>query len=133
MTEVWFRAMLIVIGSVFGSGGFWAFLQVIMRRRDTRRDAMTQLMMGLAQAKITEFGLEYIDRGSVTHEEYENLLKYLYEPYKALGGNGSAQRIMTVVSNLPFRPRSDHSGIFRNREEGWTNNVQIVRQDAIAE
>lgn len=124
MTEVWFRAILIVVGSVLGSGGFWAFL----RSKDTRRDATTRLMMGLAYIQLTTLGLQYIDRGSVTKDEYEDYRKYFYEPYKALGGNGVAERIMRDVSNLPFRPHDGHAEIFRNREEGWVNNVRVVRR-----
>jgi hypothetical protein len=124
MTEVWFRAILIVVGSVLGSGGFWAFL----RSMDTRRDATTRLMMGLAYIQITTLGLRYIERGSITKDEYEDYRKYFFEPYKALGGNGVAERIMRDVSNLPFRPHDGHAEIFRNREEGWVNNVRVVRR-----
>lgn len=83
--------------------------------------------MGLAQAQIISLGSQYLDRGSVTHDEYENLYKYLYEPYKELGGNGPAERVMRNVSNLPSRPHANHPEIFRNREEpeGWVNNVRV--------
>lgn len=33
----------------------------------------------------------------------ENLNTYLYEPYKKLGGNGSALRVMQEVNKLPIR------------------------------
>ena len=36
-------------------------------------------------------------------DEYENLNTYLYEPYKKLGGNGSALRVMQEVNKLPIR------------------------------
>ena len=122
MSEVWLRVLVII----FGSGGFSTGLWAYVRSRDTNRKAKDRLMMGLAQAQIIAFGIEYINRGSVTHDEYENLYTYLYEPYKALGGNGSAERIMRNVSNLPLRPHRDHAEIFRNREEGWVNNVRVV-------
>jgi hypothetical protein len=48
-------------------------------------------------------GMRYIDRGWITQDEYENLNTYLYEPYKKLGGNGSALRVMQEVNKLPIR------------------------------
>lgn len=48
-------------------------------------------------------GLGCIDRGWFTQDEYENLNTYLYEPYKKLGGNGSALRVMQEVNKLPIR------------------------------
>lgn len=37
-----------------------------------------------------------------TQDEFENLYKYLYKPYKDCGGNGSAERIMEQVKKLPY-------------------------------
>jgi hypothetical protein len=132
MTEVWLRVILIIFGSTMGSTGFWVFL----RSKDSRRNATTRLMMGLAYVQITTIGLQYIDRGSVTKDEYEDLDTYFYQPYVALGGNGTAKRIMQEVQRLPLRPHEFHTEIFRNREEGWVNNVRVVsrgRQEASPE
>ena len=38
---------------------------------------------------------------------YENLSKYLYSPYKKLGGNGSAERVMRQVDQLPIHASAD--------------------------
>ena len=134
MSEVWLRVLAIIIGS----GGFTTGLWTYIRSRDNTRKAKDRLTMGLAQAQIIALGLEYIKRGSVTYDEYENLYKYLYLPYKELNGNGSAERVMLRVQNLPFQPRQDHSDIFRNPEQRWDNNVRIAsgvnnRQEASSE
>lgn len=47
--------------------------------------------------------MEYIKRGWITKDEYEDLRDYLYKPYKELGGNGSAERIMLEVDKLEIR------------------------------
>jgi hypothetical protein len=123
MTDVWIRAIGIVVCSVLGSGGLWAYLQ----SKDTRRSATTRLLMGVAYAQITTLGVSYLDRGWITKDEYEELNKYFYEPYKALGGNGVAERVMNGVSRLPLRSHSEYAEIFRNRQtEGYVNNVQLV-------
>lgn len=49
---------------------------------------------------MVALGMTYIERGWITKDEYENLSDYLYEPYKALGGNGSAKRVMEGVNRL---------------------------------
>jgi hypothetical protein len=50
-----------------------------------------------------ELGGEYIERGWISRDEYENLHDYLYKPYKELGGNGSAERVMQEVNKLPIK------------------------------
>lgn len=130
MDEVWIRVITIIAGSVFGSTGMWSFL----RSRDTKREATTRLMMGMARETITTHGLAYIERGYITKEEFDELDKYFYKPYVALGGNGTAEKVMAEVSRLPFSSRSRLSGISRNRDsEGWSSNVRVVsRQEADA-
>src|SRR6201999_4009750 len=97
--DAWLRALTITVTTVFGTGGFWAYL----RSRDTTQDAKTKLMMGVAYKEITTLGGSYIDRGSVTKDEYEDLYNLFYKPYSDLGGNGVCTRIMNQVERLPFR------------------------------
>jgi hypothetical protein len=80
------------------SGGFWVYL----RRRREAKDANTVLLMGLAHDKIVYFGMKYIEKGFVTKDEYDDLIRYFYQPYIALGGNGTAERIMLLVQRLPL-------------------------------
>jgi hypothetical protein len=61
------------------------------------------MILGLGHDKILSLGKEYIARGWITADEYENLHDYLYIPYKNMGGNGSAERIMEEVKKLPIK------------------------------
>ena len=88
----------VVVGALTSSG-LWAFLQ----SRADKKDAKTELLLGIAHDRIMYLGMEYINRGSITRAEYENLNTYLFKPYEKLGGNGSASRIMDVVNTLPFK------------------------------
>ena len=90
---------LTVLAAVLASSGFWAFLQ----RRGERKDVRAQMLMGLAHDRILFLGRSYVSRGYVTQAEYENLDKYLYQPYRKLGGNGTAERIMKELERLPLR------------------------------
>lgn len=97
------KSLILVLGGVFASSGLWAFIM----KRDQNNSALSQMVVGLAHDRIVFLGLLYIDRGYITHDEYENLQVYLFVPYEGLGGNGSAERIMKDVNNLPIR-KSTH-------------------------
>lgn len=60
------------------------------------------LLIGLAHDRIINLGKEYIRRGSITAGEYDDLYTYLYVPYRKGGGNGTAEKIMKEVAELPI-------------------------------
>lgn len=100
--EFWAEMAITIICSVLASSGLWA---IILKRID-RKDAKTELLMGIAHDRIIFLGMSYINRGYITQDEYENLYAYLYEPYKKVSGGeefGSAGRVMTEVDRLPIR------------------------------
>lgn len=95
----WLKTALTIVASVLASSGFWAFIQTV---RD-KKDARTQMLIGLAHDRIIFLGMKYIEQGWIAQSEYENLHRYLYQPYHKMGGNGSAERIMREVDKLPIR------------------------------
>lgn len=97
------QTLVTVICSVFASSGLWAFLS----KKFDKNNAERKMIKGLGHSKIMETGMVYINRGWITKDEYEDLYTYLYEPYKALGGNGSAERIMEEVRKLPIKKRGE--------------------------
>ena len=100
--EPWIQMMFAMVGSVVASSGFWT----CMIKRTDHRDVQTEMLIGLGHDRIVYLGLQYIDRGYVTQDEYENLYEYLYRPYEKMGGNGSAKRIMNEVDKLPIHNKS---------------------------
>lgn len=92
-------ALIAAVGGVVSSSGLWAIVQ----KKSATNTALTRLLMGLAYDKIVTLGMQYIRRGWISKDEYEEYLKYLVEPYKDMGGNGVAERIADEVSHLPFR------------------------------
>lgn len=95
----WMELVITIFCSVLASSGLWAYLL----RKDEKKDATKEMIVGLAHDRIVYLGITYIDRGYITNDEYENLRTYLYEPYERLGGNGSARKIMNLVDDLPIR------------------------------
>lgn len=94
--------IIAVVSAAAASSGFWAYIQ----RRHDKKDAKTELLVGLAHDIIISKGMVYIERGWITQEEYENLNDYIYQPYKKNGGNGSAERVMNEVNRLPIHKSS---------------------------
>jgi len=90
--------VITVITAVFASTGFWAFVTGFL----DRKSAQKELLVGLAHDRIIYLGGLYLERGSITKDEYENLHDYLYKPYAKLGGNGTAQKVMEDVKKLPI-------------------------------
>ena len=96
-----------LMAGLFGSG-FCSLLTFLIQRSDKKKDkkgeeldAQGEMLMGLGHDRITYLGAKYLERGSITVGEYENLNRYLYQPYKKLGGNGTAEKIMNQVKELP--------------------------------
>ena len=91
------QMIVTVICAVLASSGFWAFVQ----KKSDKNTAEQRLLIGLAHDRIIWLGMQYIERGWITQDEYENLHDYLYIPYSEAGGNGSAKKVMMHVDNLP--------------------------------
>lgn len=101
----WLQTLVTILGTLAASSGFWAYVQY----KDHGRKQNNQLLLGLAYDKIISMGMEYISRGWITRDEYEDYRRFLYEPYKALGGNGVTERIAAEVSNLPLKSRAKYA------------------------
>lgn len=99
------QTLVTILLALIGSAGFWGYLDARRARRekkDNKKNANTRLLVGMAHDRIIFLGMKYVERGFITKDEYENLNDYLYEPYAAAGGNGSAKRVMEEVRKLPL-------------------------------
>ena len=96
--EPWLQITLTIFSSVLASSGLWAYIQ----KHEDKKDVKTEMLIGLGHDRIVYLGMNYIERGYITKDEYENLNDYLYKPYAKMGGNGSAKRIMNEIDKLPI-------------------------------
>ena len=88
--------IITVVISVLGSSGLWAFLL----NRSTAKSASERMILGLAHAEIFRQCEAFLRRGGITKEELEDLDKYLFKPYKELGGNGTAESMVEQCHKL---------------------------------
>jgi hypothetical protein len=98
----WTQIIITIFTSVLASSGLWAFLGSRLDRRVERRSAEKEILLGIAHIELVFFGMQYIDRGWISKDEYDTL-QDLYKPYKKLGGNGSGTKIMNEVEKLPLK------------------------------
>jgi len=96
----WLQIALTIFASVMASSGLWAFLGNRFDKRSAERD----ILIGIGHIELAFFGMQYIERGWITKDEYETM-KELYDPYIKLGGNGSGKKIMSEVEKLPIHER----------------------------
>ena len=92
-----------IIIAVFASTGLWSFISMLVQRYMERKSDYAMMMRGLGHDRICYLGEYYIKRGCITRDEYKNLVDYLYIPYKRLGGNGTAEKVVNEVKQLPLK------------------------------
>lgn len=92
--------VLTLVTAILASSGLWAFLGNRLERNNAERE----LIVGIGHIELVFFGMQYIERGWITRDEYETM-QGLYEPYVRLGGNGSGTKIMKELEKLPIRDK----------------------------
>ena len=92
--------VLTFVTALLASSGLWAFLG----SRLERNNAEKELIIGIGHIELVFFGMQYIERGWITRDEYETM-QDLYKPYVKLGGNGSGTKIMKELEKLPIRDK----------------------------
>ena len=108
----WVEWFVTILCAVIASSGFWGLIQKISSKKDVK----AKVLIGLGHDRIIYLGMKFIQRGYITKDEYENLHDYLYLPYKEMGGNGSAERIMQEVNRLPIREHKIQRGDIHESE-----------------
>lgn len=96
-------AAVAIFASIMASGGFWAFLQAKVASAKKQSAATEKVLLGVAHELIMTRAKDYIARGWITTDEYEDLYKYLIEPYRDLGGNGIIENLIRQINNLPIK------------------------------
>lgn len=105
MNPFYGNLVLAVVTGLLGSGGT-GLIMFLVQRHDQRKGLwarQTEMLLGIAHDRIVYLGGQYIERGEITSEELDDFNRYLYEPYAALGGNGTGKTIWTRVNALPIR------------------------------
>ena len=95
---------LTFIGAIFGSSGFWLIVQKFIESKS----ALRQMVFGIGYERLVSACRKYIDAGWISLDELEELDKHLYQPYKQMGGNGTAELLMEKVNQLPNKQEENN-------------------------
>jgi hypothetical protein len=101
----WIELAVTVVCAVFASNGFWS----LMEKLREKKDAKYKMILGLGHDRIIQLCEKYLEQGWVSVNDYEDLYKYLYLPYKSMGGNGTVEKLMGLVQKLPTSPPPNNS------------------------
>lgn len=87
------------VTALLGSSGIWMWIKT----KSDRGISEDKLLLAVARTQLVEQGHEYLKRGYITMDEYEEYEDH-YKLYSDLGGNGLARRIFEQVDDLPMMP-----------------------------
>jgi hypothetical protein len=85
---------------VIVTGMTFIFKMLLNNAKESK--AIKDGMKGILHNDIIYRCKKYLIIGYVTLEDMEEL-EYLFKPYKLLGGNGTAEKLMNRVYNLPIK------------------------------
>lgn len=101
--------IMYLLGLVFGSSGLSAIIVAIINNRYSRKSKADAKLDAIIEAnkvfmidRIRYIGESYINRGSITLDEKENVMR-LYAAYKGLNGNGDLDTVMAEINKLPIK------------------------------
>lgn len=106
-------AIITALGGILSANGLWTFLS----SKKSKNGELTRMIVGLGHSSICELCEKYIIRGYIAQDEYEDLIDYIYTPYKKLGGNGTAEKMVNEVEKLPIVPHNHYLLKKKGKEE----------------
>ncbi len=89
-----------IICAIFSSVGFWTFINNVYQNAREKQSAERKALLGLLHEKLSERASFFIARGAITTSEYDDFIRYVYDPYVGLGGNGTGEKLKKEVDNL---------------------------------
>lgn len=94
--------IITLVVAIFGSTGFWSVINLIIQKREQKKSAETKAIVALLHDRIYSLCADMLEKGYITTKEHSNL-EFLYKPYIALGGNGTARIMKEQVDNLEIK------------------------------
>lgn len=92
--------MVTIICAIFSSVGFWTFINNVYQNLREKESAERKALLGLLHEKVKSEANAFIAQGSITSSDYEDFVRYVYEPYVGLGGNGTGEKLKREVDRL---------------------------------
>lgn len=87
--------MVTIVASVLASSGLWQFIMYKSQYKNTQ----TQAILALLHNEIYAISEKAINEGHISTDDFDNLT-CLYEPYRALKGNGTGEALYNKCKSL---------------------------------
>lgn len=100
------KDIVTIVVAIVSSGAFSAIVNGILSARREKRQKETGVSAGvrmLLYDRIKHLGKAYIQRGSVTSDELEDLIAMHKIYHDDLGGNGFLDTLMCSIRALPIK------------------------------
>lgn len=102
----WLQFASTLLVAVFASNGLWSVVQTRMQKKNKSQSALEKAVIALLHDRLYEYSEIYIARDGITIQELDNL-RYLYEPYEEMGGNGTGKQLYERCLKLPLIKEED--------------------------
>lgn len=90
-----------LLSAALSCPGIWA----LVKTKANHNTNAEKLLLSVSRNQLVNSGREFIERGYITMDEYEEYEKE-YQIYSSLGGNGLARRMFEQVDDLPMMPNN---------------------------
>ncbi len=100
------KDIVTIVVAIVSSGAFSAIVNAVLSAQREKRQKETGVSAGvrmLLYDRIKHLGKAYIQRGSVTSDELEDLIAMHKIYHDDLGGNGFLDTLMDSVRALPIK------------------------------
>lgn len=92
------EVIIAIVTSMLASSGLWAFINTKFNKKSTLEEGVKALLHDRIYSECEK----RIGSDAISRDDYENL-QYLYRPYRALGGNGTCERLMNEINKIPIK------------------------------
>lgn len=96
------ETMIALLSVSLGSGGVAAIVLALLQRKwakDDRVDALVNAQKVIMIDRVRYISRQHIAQGQISLEDKETI-KEMFDAYKALGGNGHLNTVMSEVEKL---------------------------------
>lgn len=103
----WEQVSVTVFCAVLASSGLWSIILFRMQRKEREAERKStdsvecKALKALLHDRICSECNAALTKGTISPDDYNNL-RYMYDPYVSLNGNGTAKRLMIEVEKLPL-------------------------------
>ena len=100
LDEIWAKIILTTVGFVVT--GVLGYLTAKIKEYKNNDNVQSEALKCLLRSSITSKYYVYSELKTIPLYEKENL-NYMYEQYKAMGGNSYISNIMVEINSLPIK------------------------------